>query len=150
MGDGIDQSLQSPTNGCGGTEPIVPEPSSETFLEKYDNTVWSYFLDYTPRVVKFRNNLNNPFEYYLSNYDNGCYVRTSLSNLDFDILQNDEISFKVRLNIESGLIETYTFSVSEKSEGYLIAREEKPGYLNWQNYVSQDTEDFLRSISICN
>jgi len=135
-------------NGCEGPDPVVVEPSSETFLEIYDNTIWSYFLNYTPRFVKFQNNLKSPFEYYIANNDNDCFMHTSLINLE--ILTNSETTFKVKLNLENGFSETFTFSVNEKAEGYLIAREEKQGYLNWQNYVSQDTEDNILSLVICN
>lgn len=109
----------------------VDIPESETFLERYDSTVWVTNTDDTNNYIRFVNDLNHPIEYWLDGGACFYYMREDFTSegslienlnntLAFQYIENDGDTIyldKVTITI-SGSIMVATYEYYENSVLY--------------------------------
>ena len=125
------------------------EISCETFLECQDGTQWKMDVgegDYHYYI--FNNSLNEPLNPYFYDDSENCYVSYSISNYDFQIIENSKNTFKLK-KIYGG--DSYDVSTFTLSNGLLSLKFENVsgGGTDITNYTLTQSSINFGSVTIC-
>ena len=136
-------------NGCSDDD---DEPETQTFLEKYDGTKWTYRQsDGDVILLRFNNNTFNTIPYWIKEGDDDCYWYNGFEDSDFGPWNNME-NLEDRLIIKylsNDFSETFTFTIQGERIKFVDYWIEE-GVSNEEIYFLDKTTLDLDNLNICN
>jgi len=133
--------------------------SSNTFLERFNNTTWEYTYEkdlgggeiyYITNYIKFNNNEANPIdEWEFYSYQSDCWEHYNYASwFEIEVIENSKERFVIKVIRSSETNWTHTFSVS--GESILVNTITNDGSSTFDNTVSLlRSNDDVESLKIC-
>ena len=125
------------------------EPSCETFLECNDGTQWKMDVgDGDYHYYIFNNSLNEPLNPYFYDDSENCYVSYSISNYDFQIIENSKNTFILKKIYGGDSHDVSTFTLSNGTLS-LNFESVNGGDTEITNYTLTQSSINFGSVTIC-